>query len=36
MAILLIPATFADGKPILTMSLKQQVTLGLVENFYHR
>ena len=34
MAILLIPATFADGKPILTTSLKQQVTLGLVENTF--
>jgi len=34
MAILLIRATFADGKPSLTMSLKQQVTLGLIENTF--
>lgn len=28
------PSTFADGTPILTMSLKQQVILDLVENTF--
>jgi hypothetical protein len=29
-----LPSTFADGTPILTMSLKQQVILDLVENTF--
>jgi hypothetical protein len=29
-----VPSTFADGIPILTMSLKQQVILDLVENTF--
>jgi hypothetical protein len=29
-----VPGTFADGTPILTMSLKQQVILDLVENTF--
>jgi hypothetical protein len=29
-----VPSTFADGMPVLTMSLKQQVILDLVENTF--
>jgi hypothetical protein len=29
-----VPSTFADGTPVLTMSLRQQVILDLVENTF--